>query len=332
MAMIAQAVVAALTALPQESMNVTFGVESPAYVAIRAILSTSLVGLLGILSLHIVILPRMARQASAGARMLTQAVDRAALWWARALLWAIGASTVARLAAQHAAFFGTDAPWSRPTLAALLLNSSWGRGWWLALAATAFGLFAAHRIRRASTRGWPMLAAAAIALTASVAMAGHAAAASTPVMVIHALHVLGAGGWVGSLAALMLIAVPTVLRSGGDDRHSQIAALMRAFSPTALGFAGVLAATGTIAAWRNLGSVAELWQAAYGQLLLVKLALLSVAAGTGACNWKRVLPSLGNDASSAARLRVSAAVELVAALAILVVTAVLVATPMPGDG
>ncbi len=329
--MIAQMVVSALTVMPQDSMDTTFGVASPAYVAIRAILSIALVGLLGVLSLHLVVLPRVRRRALSGTLVPVDAVERALLPYTRVLLWTILAATMARLAAQHAAFFGADEPWSRSTLSALLFGSTWGRGWWLAFAAIAVGFLGEFRIRCARAFGWQALTLATVAMASSVAMSGHAAA-STMAMTIHALHVIGAGGWIGALAALMLIAVPTVLRSSGDNRHGEIASLVRAFSPAALGFAGLLAVTGTIAAWRNVGSVAGLFQSPYGQLLLVKLALLSVAAGTGAYNWKRVLPTLGGDPSSTARLRVSAAVELVAALAVLAVTAMLVATPMPGDG
>lgn len=307
-----------------------FGVESPVYVAIRAILSVALVGLIGILALQLVVLPRFARRASASWLTTLEMLDHASRWWARAALWIIGAVTVARLVAQHAAFFGADSPWTRATFAAVLQDSQWGRGWWLALAATAVGLVATHVSRRASARAWQVLTVVALALTASVALSGHAAAGTTTAMVIYALHVLGAGGWIGSLAALMLIAVPAVLRSGGDDRHGQIAALVRAFSPTALGFAALVVATGAIAAWRNVGSVSDLWQAPYGQVLLVKLALLMVAAGTGAYNWKWVLPSLGSDTATG-RLRISAMVELTAAFVVLVVTAVLVATPMPNE-
>lgn len=328
--MIAHMAVYALTVLPQESMETMFGVESPAYVAIRAILSIALVGLLGTLSLRLAVLPRVRWETSIGTPGPADAVERASRWWVRTLLWTILAATLARLAAQHAAFFGTDESWSRSTLSAILVDSNWGRGWWLALAATAVGFLGEYRIRRTHAYGWQALAVAAVALASSVAMSGHAAI-SPMATIIHALHVIGAGGWIGGLAALMLIAVPAVLRSGAANRHRQIAALARAFSAPALGFAGILAVTGTIAAWRNIGTVAGLVHSPYGQLLLVKLALLSVTAGTGAFNWKRVLPSLGNDASSTVQLRISAAVELLAAFAVLIVTAVLVATPMPGD-
>jgi putative copper export protein len=329
--MIAQMVVTALAVMPQDSMDTTFGVASPAYVAIRAILSIALVGLLGILTLQLVVLPRVRRSAVSGTLVPVDAVERAVLPYTRVLLWTILTATMARLAAQHAAFFGVDEPWSRSTLSALLSGSTWGRGWWLALAAVAVGFLGESRIRRARPLGWPALTVAAVAMAASMAMSGHAAVSPTAT-VIHALHIIGAGGWIGTLAAVMLIAVPAVLHSGGDNRHGQIAAIIRAFSASALGFAGILAVSGTFAAWRNFGSVDALFRSPYGQLLLVKLALLSVTAGTGAYNWKRILPSLGSDPSSTARLRASAAVELTAALAVLIVTAVLVATPLPGDG
>ncbi len=327
--MIAPAVVA-FALLRQVPIDSAFGVESPAYVAIRAILSIALVGLLGILALHLVVWPRFARQASTSGVATAGAVTQAANGWARTLLWIIGATTVARLIAQHAVFFGVRETWTRSSLAALLLHSGWGRAWWLALGATGVGLWGTRRIRRARTHGWTALTAAAFALAASVAMSGHAAAATTLAMTVHTLHVIGAGGWIGGLGALMLVAVPTVLRSGGEERHQHVAGLVSAFSPTALGFAGLLVVTGGIAAWRNIGSVAGLWQEPYGQVLLVKLALLSVTAGTGAYNWKRVLPNLGSDTATA-RLRKSATLELTAALVVLVVTAVLVATPMPSE-
>ncbi len=322
--------VPALVALTQGASDATFDVGSPVYVAIRAVLSIALVSLLGLLTLQTVVLPRVARQACGDRHTAAEQVGRRTVSWARTMLWAIGAATFARLVAQHAAFFGTGESWSRSSLEALLLNSSWGRGWWLALGATAVGLWGTHRVRRGGALGWRALILSAVALTVSVAMSGHAAAGSTTPVVLHALHVLGAGGWVGGLAALMLVAVPTVLRSGDENRHSQIAGLIRAFSPAALGFASLLAVTGTVAAWRNLGSVSSLLTSPYGRLLLTKLSLLAVAAGTGAFNWKWVLPSLGS-AVATTRLRKSAAIELAAALLVLVVTAVLVATPMPSD-
>lgn len=74
-----------------------------------------------------------------------------------------------------------------------------------------------------------------------------------------------------------------------------------------------------------------LWQSRYGRTLLLKLAVLAGVAATGFYNWRRVRPALGDELGTA-RLRRSSAIELPIGLAVLLVTAVLVATPPPGDG
>lgn len=56
----------------------------------------------------------------------------------------------------------------------------------------------------------------------------------------------------------------------------------------------------------------------------------SAAVVTDAYNWRRVLPALGQPIATSRLLR-SSLVELGAALLVLTVTAVLVATPMPGE-
>jgi len=305
-----------------------FSVESPAYVAIRAAQSTALVVLLGVLALQFVIAPRAARGTKASFGVAGLGTQLHAIRWVMAALGILLLATIARLYAQHMAFFGAGEAPSVATLRALLSQSTWALGWWLALGATLVGFWGLRRVRRGMADGWRMLAASALGVTVSFAMSGHAAAASAFAMSIHALHVLGAGGWVGSLAAVVLIAIPASLRTTDADRHVRVAELVRAFSPVALVCAGLIAGTGVVAAWRNLGSLSALWQARYGQVLLVKLVLLSVAAATGFFNWRYVLPALGTETATA-RLRRSATVELAAALLVLIVTAVLVATPMP---
>ena len=309
--------------------DAAFGVESWTYAAIRATQFVAITVLLGVLAVRLVVLPRFRRRDGDPGDVMGAATPRA-LGWARAAVGVIGIATVVRLAAQHAAMFGTEEHWSRTTIGALLLQSGWGRGWWLALAGALAGWWATGARARGRGYAWPVLAAAAGALVVSLSLSGHPVAAENPVLAvaIDVMHVIGAGGWVGSLAMLILIAVPVAMRSPEAERHGYVARLVAAFSPTALGFAALAALTGTLAAWRNIGSLDALGSSGYGQLLLAKLAMLSVAAGTGAYNWKRVLPALGS-APATQRLRRSASIELAAALVVLIITAVLVATPMP---
>lgn len=313
-------------------MESVFGVESPAYVVIRALLSICSVGLLGAFTLRWAV---VARYAGPDAESLRAAVDARLLGWIDWLGLTAVAATLARLAAQHAAVFGTDVAVSGQTLGALLFRSGWGRSWWLALVAAVVVTWIAPRLRGRSRPAWAAAAGATLLFALSQPLSGHPAAAAQPWLAISAqlLHLLGAGGWVGSLALLTAVAIPAASRlesAEGGAADARIAGLVRAFSPTALIFAALLGATGLYTAWENLGGVAQLWESAYGRTLLIKLGFLSVAVIAGAYNWRRVLPELG-QARSSARLRRSSLIELAAALLVLAATAVLVATPMPGE-
>ncbi|WP_367887584.1 CopD family protein [Pseudogemmatithrix spongiicola] len=313
-------------------MESVFGVESPAFVAIRAVLSACTVLLLGTLALRFVVLRRYA---GPDARELRDAIDSTLPRWIDALGLVALLATLARLGAQHAAVFGGDVAPSGESLSALLFRAGWGRTWWVALVSALTVTWIAPRLRGNTIASWAALAGAVFAFTVAQPWSGHPAAAAQPMLAIATqfVHVVGAGGWLGSLALLTFVAVPAAGRVSTEHASSadaRVAALVRAFSPTALIFASLLAVTGLATAWVNLGSAAALWQSVYGRTLLLKLALLVVVAGTGAYNWRRVLPSLGQSSGSTA-LRRSSLVELAAGVLVLVVTAVLVATPMPGE-
>ncbi len=141
---------------------------------------------------------------------------------------------------------------------------------------------------------------------------------------------LGAGGWLGSLLVLLVAGIPAARQLGEGRRGVGVAALVRAFSPTALLFAGILVATGVFASWLHLGSISNLWQSEYGRTLLLKLGIFVLVFGTGAYNFRRVLPVLGEDAGTR-RLRRSAGFELAVGAVVLLVTAILVATSPPAD-
>lgn len=313
-------------------MGTEFGVESPAFVAIRGILSVCSIALLGALALHWFVL---ARYAGPDAEQVREAVNaRLPRWIARVGFVAV-AATLARLLAQHAAVFGTEEALSGDSLTTLLFRANWGRSWWLAILSAIVVIGFATPLRRARTSVWVVASAAILLFALSQPLSGHPAAAEIPSLAVATqwLHLIGAGGWVGSLAMLTLLAIPTARHTDGystANPDARVAGLVRAFSPTALAFAALLGITGLFTAWDNLGGLAPLWESVYGRTLLFKLGFLSIAIATGAYNWRRVLPLLG-VAQSTERLRRSALIELAAALLVVAVTAVLVATPMPGE-
>ncbi|HYJ80896.1 MAG TPA: CopD family protein [Longimicrobiaceae bacterium] len=96
----------------------------------------------------------------------------------------------------------------------------------------------------------------------------------------------------------------------------------------ALAGAGVAAATGIGNALFHVHAPSQLWTTSYGLALLLKVALLAVVAGLGFFNWRFVLPGV-HEAAAAGRIRRTAAMEIAAGLAVVLVTAVLVALPTP---
>ena len=216
------------------------------------------------------------------------------------------------------------------SLGQIVGTTRWGTGWLIEMSAAVVASLG-FLVARKTKQGWVIAAAMATVLSITPALGGHAAASArftSLAIITDALHVFGASGWLGSLFILVLVAIPSVMMAATEDHWRQIASLVNAFSPSALLFAGLVVITGAISAWLHLGSVRALWTSDYGRVLLLKVAVLSTVAGTGAYNWRRVRPSLGTEAATR-RLQRSAAVELIAGAFVVCITAVLVAMEPP---
>lgn len=214
----------------------------------------------------------------------------------------------------------------------LMLQTRWGATWILSTVGAVVSLAGFLVSRRRLNLGWLVAAAGAVALAFSPALSGHAGASprwTTLSIVVDALHIIGAAGWLGSLLYVVVVGLPT-LRTG-EDGAPNVARLINAFSPTALAFASVVVATGVVSAWLRLGVLSALWTSQYGLILLLKLLVLSGVAATGAYNWRRVKPALGISPGTV-WLQGSAGLELAIGLVVIVITAILVATPTPLDG
>jgi len=186
-------------------------------------------------------------------------------------------------------------------------------------------------IRRPRTVGWIVAGVGSIGLALSLALSGHAvvvAQFAAVTVVAHVVHTVAASGWLGTLLAVVLVGLPLAFRLNRDDRWTVVADIVHTFSPAALVFASVAALAGVVLAWTHLPTLSALWTSEYGRILLLKLGLITGTGLTGAYNWLRVRPTLG-DPTSARRLRRSATVELAIAALVVAVTAVLVATPTP---
>lgn len=268
----------------------------------------SVAGLFG-LSLY----PLYARARPAGARAWTAALAAAALvsaaaWFALVTRDLAGALDRDALAAMIGATSFGKVSAARLILAAILL--AWA----------AFG--ARPSIAFATASG---------ALAASIALTGHTQIHQGPTLAIHSLsdavHLLGAGAWLGGLIGLSLL-----LR----DRlpSSETAAQVRRFSATAYFAVAALVASGLVNAALLVGRPALVFATGYGRLLLAKLALFAAMLALAAVNRFVVSPRL--DAADAAlqarRLRRHVLAEQALGLGVLALVAVLGMSEPPAGG
>jgi putative copper export protein/methionine-rich copper-binding protein CopC len=301
----------------------------PLAVAVRWAWFVSLLGMIGTVAFRYGVLPRLDRDAA-----LRPVAARAedAVWFIALGAAALSVATLfARLWVQVSALGGGGA-WDGDRLQVLLRDTGWGLAWVLqAIATLAFviGLFIV-RAPHGRGVGWMGAAAGAVLLSAVPALSGHAASVGRMngvAILSDTVHVLGAGVWLGTLAAILAVGIPAALVSGAGAA-SGVAAMVRAFSPMALAGAAAVGVTGVVNVLFQLDALSDVWSTGYGRALLIKLALLAGVAALGFYNWRRVLPGLGSDPATA-RLRTSARAELGLGLVVLLVTAVLVALPTP---
>jgi putative copper export protein len=307
-----------------------FNSESPGYVAIRWLQFVALVALLGGFAFWHAVLGILRRRDEniPYLHAMNGRVERIAMTAAFALLLL----SLLRLFAQSYAMHGPGES-VFAAMAPMISGTTWGLGWMLQLVGAAVAILGLWATRINRKAGWGVATLGALAIAFSPALSGHAASAperTSLAIVADAIHVIGAGGWLGSLLFVLLVGIPSALRLEGEQKGSAVARLVNAFSPTALAFAGATVATGATAAWLHIGSVRGLFETSYGLTLIAKLSVLAVVAATGAYNWLRVKPTL--DRPDGARLlKRTATAELAVAVLVLAVTAVLVATPTAMD-
>ena len=294
----------------------------------------AMLAVVGAVVFRLVVLPRATR-AMAGALSNEASVDVAASArrLAQSALILLVVTALSRLYAEARAVLGPEQPVDGTALRTLL-GTRWGTGWCVGAAGVLLAAIGFMLVRRARAEsGWMIAALGAAAIGIAPALTGHAST-TQPVAVSIVLdvgHVLAASAWLGTLLALLFVALPLVrgrLASTSVQPGPLVAALVRAFHPLALTCAAVVILTGLVAAWMRLPTLASLYDSIYGRILLLKLAFVALVVAMGALNWRRMLPRLGDD-HAARRLTRTAGAELTIAALVLAATAVLVSTSPP---
>jgi copper transport protein len=170
---------------------------------------------------------------------------------------------------------------------------------------------------------WPAFLAG-IALCSGLSLSGHSAVdagSSWLSQLADWVHLSAAVLWIGGLVQLLAVVWPTMAAS-------RTAVFLR-FSRYATTLVALLLAAGIYLSVLRLPRVSALWQDSYGQVLLVKLALVILALAWGAAHHFLVRPRL-EAPRTLARLPRSLAGESVVGVAILLLAAILVDSRPPG--
>ena len=164
-----------------------------------------------------------------------------------------------------------------------------------------------------------------VALLAGYLFDGHTVTEGTraTTAVIDVIHVLAAAVWVGGLAMLVAV-LRRRHRRGQDVRALHLAAR---FSVVAAASLVAVGASGLALAVIVLDAPSALWTTPWGQLLIAKTLLVTVAAGLGGYNHRVLLPALEASPHSVQlsdRFRRVVGIEATVLFAVVAVTAFLV--------
>lgn len=170
---------------------------------------------------------------------------------------------------------------------------------------------------------WPAFTLA-LGFASGLSLSGHSAVdagSSWLSQLADWMHLAAASLWVGGLVQLAFVVWPL-------EPELRRRAFLR-FSRLATGLIVVLLAAGIYLSVLRLPRLSDLWAESYGQVLMVKLGLVSLALLWGAAHHFLVRPALERGAPLFARLPRSLAGESAVGMAILLAAAVLVDSKPP---
>ena len=209
---------------------------------------------------------------------------------------------------------------------AALMGTAIGRAWIARAAAMSVAIIGLAFAGVGSKRSVQQLGAAIVWLAACGAIAihafsGHAAAgrfAVAPTVIVHAIHVVAAGMWIGGLA-ILIVGLRNSVEGG------QVRALTRFSRLAAIGLA-LVTITGVARSLQEVGTWDDLTTNTYGALVIAKVLLLFAIAGLGAVNRWRHLPAAAGTMQPLRRTAIS---EIGLALVAVVIAGALSTLPPP---
>lgn len=140
----------------------------------------------------------------------------------------------------------------------------------------------------------------AAAALGGIAISGHANSASPriPAVLTDWVHLLAGTVWLGGIALIVIVWWPTLRRAKASERSVVARKVLPAFGRVALPAFLLTVTAGLINAVTELGHIQALWESTYGQVLLVKIALVALIAVASYFHVYRLRPRLLERSSS----------------------------------
>jgi copper resistance protein D len=211
----------------------------------------------------------------------------------------------------------------------MMFETPMGNAWVVRVLALLSTVAAGYSMRRRN--GQKALVSAIVGTTialASLAWTGHGAAsegaAGTGQLVADIIHLLGAGAWLGALAALAIMLFHDV--GNRSEAHWILThRLLAGFSIAGTIIVALVVGSGLVNSWMLVGpqNILTLHSTIYGQLLIAKLLLFGIMLILAAGNRFTLTPSFehalqnGGTNSARRRLQMSLIIELSLAAAII---------------
>lgn len=308
-------------------------------------------GFLGILRLVSVAIQNVGFAVVVGALLSGQWLARGESTWqervGRRLIVTLRLASIVSLLASTLSFWAHCALMSDSTLSeagpavwSMLAGTGFGHAW-LVGAFLTLGIAVLSFVRSGNEARFPFaiwVALAGVALARS--NGGHPVDAGLFSLPVWAdwLHLLAISAWVGLVLVTTYVVMPRLLDAPGNERLTS-ASFVQSLSDTSPYALIVLFSTGAYNGWRGVNVPANLLGSTYGQVLMLKLALVLVAAALGGHNRFFEMPTLLSTLKNPSKAVPSGPlrrfgmvlhVESLVLVGVLMVAAVLVSSPLPG--
>jgi putative copper resistance protein D len=227
---------------------------------------------------------------------------------------------------QLTAFRDIFVPWTTDAWL-LLRHTSWGSLWVATLTVYALALMALNLRGRS---GWGFATVCVLLGAMFPAFSGHASAVedlSWLSLSADVLHVWSAGGWLGSLACIIIIDLYWKRRD--SEQKSLIPMFISRFSSCSMVWAPMLVISGVVSTSIHLSGVGDLFYSDYGRVLFLKIILAVTVVGLGLLN-SIIVKGRSHESGDTGRLKSNISKEVWISQIVLLLTAILIQGSPPG--